>query len=231
MMNVARPLVSLTLDDGRRSQYETAWPILQRRNMRATFYITSGFVDGRSSMRREQVVELHRVGNEIGAHTITHPDLTVLSAPELHRQLFLARMRISHWIDASVSTFAAPGGKYDDQVLRAIERNYESHRTVLEGVNRRGSLIPHELRAINIYSYVTRRHIEPWLEQTKAENGWLILTIHGVEPGPDTWSSTPETFEGILAAVQESGIEVATVGAAFAEFSRGAESEGVACAT
>jgi peptidoglycan/xylan/chitin deacetylase (PgdA/CDA1 family) len=223
MMNVARPLVSLTFDDGRRSQYETAWPILQRRNLLATFYITSGYVDGRGYIRREELIRLANDGNEIGAHTTAHPDITILGPDELRHQLHTARERLEWWIGASVAQFASPGGSYNDDVLPEIMRTYDSHRTVLEGLNRRGALTPYELRAVNIYSYVTRRHIERWIEQAQGANAWLILTMHGILPEPDHWSSSPETFEDILAAVQESGIEVVTVGAALAEFSKGAE--------
>jgi peptidoglycan/xylan/chitin deacetylase (PgdA/CDA1 family) len=42
-----RPIVSLTFDDGYRDNLDVAAPILEREGLRATFFVTTGFVEGR----------------------------------------------------------------------------------------------------------------------------------------------------------------------------------------
>ena len=80
----------ITIDDGYRSVYEFAFPVLQEFGMTATLFLTVGAdrakgnarppaVDGRSMLCWKEVDEMHRYGFSIGAHTLTHPDVTRVS--------------------------------------------------------------------------------------------------------------------------------------------------------
>jgi peptidoglycan/xylan/chitin deacetylase (PgdA/CDA1 family) len=77
-----RGMVSLTFDDGWRSQYGVARPELNRRNLKGTFYSGSNAVrDGNwvCCMSATELRQLAADGHEIGSHTASHPDLTQLS--------------------------------------------------------------------------------------------------------------------------------------------------------
>lgn len=74
-----RAAISLTFDDGLRSQQEIALPALDQRGLRATFYLNPRGKDedpGREETWEEYLrrwLPAHRQGHEIGNHTILHP--------------------------------------------------------------------------------------------------------------------------------------------------------------
>ncbi|MFB6190842.1 MAG: polysaccharide deacetylase family protein [Candidatus Nanohaloarchaea archaeon] len=68
----------LTFDDGLKSSYRAA-DVLEDLGARATFYIITGLMgelwDGAEVMSWSQVKELDDRGHEVGAHTVSHPNL------------------------------------------------------------------------------------------------------------------------------------------------------------
>ena len=102
-------VVSLTFDDGDATQYQTR-TMLSSRGFHATYFLNSGNIGTDSSyMTWAQVQNLYSDGNEIGGHTITHPDLTTLSATEAAREVCYDRnIILSHGYP--VTDFAYPFG-------------------------------------------------------------------------------------------------------------------------
>ena len=110
---VYRTVVSLTFDDGRASQ-ATAGELLAAHNMHATFYLNSGLVGSTGFLSWAQVNSLAAAGNEIGGHTIDHPDLTTLTAAEATQEVCGDRTAlIANVPGASVVSFAYPFGNSD----------------------------------------------------------------------------------------------------------------------
>src|SRR5262245_56542395 len=62
----------LTFDDGHVSNYELALPVLLECQLKATFFVTAGFIGTGVTMNWEQIRALHTAGMEIGSHTLTH---------------------------------------------------------------------------------------------------------------------------------------------------------------
>lgn len=73
--NGKRAAVSLTFDDGRKSQIEFGIPILNRYGIKATFYVIPSWVKSRLPEWREVVAAGHQIGN----HTLHHPGTGNLS--------------------------------------------------------------------------------------------------------------------------------------------------------
>jgi peptidoglycan/xylan/chitin deacetylase (PgdA/CDA1 family) len=75
---------SITLDDGLMSQYTYALPILDQHGLKASFFlIGDALTDGPPAIYRygywSQFQQIAAEGHEVGAHTMTHTDLTTLS--------------------------------------------------------------------------------------------------------------------------------------------------------
>jgi len=97
-------LAALTFDDGMRNNYEVALPILAEYSIPATVYVTIGFIDGTSPwiaasgdgamMTRDQLRELLAAGWELGAHTMTHPDLSTLDYDACLREVRESRIAL-----------------------------------------------------------------------------------------------------------------------------------------
>jgi peptidoglycan/xylan/chitin deacetylase (PgdA/CDA1 family) len=113
--------VVLTFDDGYMDAYTTALPLLQQRGYVATFYIVSGFVGQPGYMSWNEVRALRDAGMEIGAHTVSHPDLTTLGLDDIRAQVAQSGAAISAEIGLPVLSFCYPGGRYNETVA-AIAR-------------------------------------------------------------------------------------------------------------
>src|SRR5437879_2132540 len=64
-----------------------------------------------------QLQSLHGAGVEIGAHTVTHPDLTALPAEQATAELAECRRTLEDILDAAVTVAAYPFGKADASTL------------------------------------------------------------------------------------------------------------------
>jgi hypothetical protein len=110
----------ITFDDGHRSNYEFALPILERHNLRARFFITAGWTGQRAGyMDANEVRALHAGGQQIGAHGWSHALLTHCTDRELDRELAGARQKLEDELGASVTTMSLPGGRANARVLEA----------------------------------------------------------------------------------------------------------------
>jgi peptidoglycan/xylan/chitin deacetylase (PgdA/CDA1 family) len=115
--------VVITFDDGYRSVYEEAFPVLQRYNMTATVFLTTGIrktkrlpsMEGRPMLSWREIREMHRAGITFGAHTLTHPDLTRLPADRIEAEIVGSKSAIEDALSSAVETFAYPYGRYDNR--------------------------------------------------------------------------------------------------------------------
>ena len=104
-------IVSLSFDDGWNDQ-ETAYSALAAHGLTGTFYVNSGTIGSPGHLTWSQLESLNAAGNEIGGHTLSHPDLTTLSAGEAQHEIGDDRENLlSHGF--VVNNFAYPFGAYD----------------------------------------------------------------------------------------------------------------------
>lgn len=118
-------VVALTFDDGFADVITHALPQLRRHGFSATFFITNEYLGMPQMMPESAVTELSREGMEIGAHTLTHPDLRKLSEAELLRELREGRHHLEQLTGQEVHSFAYPFGYYNQKVSQAAAHEYE----------------------------------------------------------------------------------------------------------
>ncbi|NEA30396.1 polysaccharide deacetylase family protein [Streptomyces sp. SID13031] len=80
--------VSLTFNDGLRSQYQYAGPVLKSHNVNGTFYVSSRIIDANAPgyFATWDADSLYRDGNEIGGLSKDHIDLTDPSTTQAYKQ-------------------------------------------------------------------------------------------------------------------------------------------------
>jgi peptidoglycan/xylan/chitin deacetylase (PgdA/CDA1 family) len=130
----SKPVV-ITLDDGYKDLYTTAYPILLAHHFKAVAYIVAGFLGAPNNVNRDQVVEMSANGIEIASHTVSHVDLTKTPDGELQRQLNDARADLEALVGKPVLDFAYPAGRYDGRVIAAVKAaGYQTATTTEPGV-------------------------------------------------------------------------------------------------
>jgi len=126
----------VTFDDGYQSIYTKAFSILQRYGMLATVFLTVEERDtarptdrlpslnGRSMLNWNEIYEMHRWGIEFGAHTCTHPDLTLIPHHLVKKEVCDSKVIIEDALGTPVSCFAYPYGRYNHRVRNIVQEHY-----------------------------------------------------------------------------------------------------------
>ncbi|MBT1004350.1 polysaccharide deacetylase family protein [Paenarthrobacter sp. DKR-5] len=208
-------MVSVTFDDGWASQFQHALPVLERYGIPATLYLISGSIgDSPSYMTASQVKAFAARGDEIAAHTVTHPHLTQLSAARLDAELRQGQADLRRLFGASAAVdFASPYGEYNDATLKAIRKYYATQRSTDTGYNTAAGYNPSNLLVQNIDAHTSAATVRGWAARAESSKSWLILVYHeiGASLGGDIYHSDTAVFEAQMREIDSSPLEAVTV--------------------
>ena len=124
----------LTFDDGYKSHYDNAFPILKKYNAKGVFFIISSKPDNDSNYASwNQLKEMAENGQEIASHTVSHPNLANLSRAKIKNELEISKNTIEEKIGKLVISFCYPAGKYDERVVEIVKENYLFARATKQG--------------------------------------------------------------------------------------------------
>ena len=122
-------LAALSFDDGMEDNHSVLLPILRDYAIPATVYVTTGLIgqanpwlapeSGARMMIEDELRELAAAGVELGAHTVTHPDLSRLDHAACLREMTESREAIERLTGATVKTFAYPFCRYGQEAVAA----------------------------------------------------------------------------------------------------------------
>jgi peptidoglycan/xylan/chitin deacetylase (PgdA/CDA1 family) len=116
-----KPVV-LTFDDGYLDNYANAFPALRDSGFTGTFFIITDFVGQTEYMTWEQAIEMTSSGMDLESHSLDHPDLSVLSASSLSRQMADSRAVLEKRLGKPVRYISYPAGRYSAAVVRAAQQ-------------------------------------------------------------------------------------------------------------
>lgn len=135
--------LALTFDDGYSDAFSHVLPTLQRYGLTATFYVISDFVGRPGYLSWAELAVLRAAGMEVGAHSVSHVDLTALDEVEAKRQIAQSKADLSRALGIEVRSFCYPAGRYD----RAIEGFVEA-AGFLSATTTRGDADEYDLMAL-----------------------------------------------------------------------------------
>jgi peptidoglycan/xylan/chitin deacetylase (PgdA/CDA1 family) len=128
-----RPVV-ISFDDGYRSDFTHAAPVLRRLRWPGVLDLALNNLRA-GDITAPEVRRLIAWGWEIDSHTLTHPDLTTLGPAGLRRELTGSRAEIRRRFGQPASFFCYPYGRYDPQVVAAVKAaGYQAATTEREGL-------------------------------------------------------------------------------------------------
>lgn len=115
----ARPVV-ISFDDGYASQHRHAGRILRARRWPGVLNLTLSNLDTAGGLRRAEVRRLLADGWELGAHSLTHPDLTRVTPAALHDEVAGSRAALQDAFATPVDFYCYPSGRVDATVAAAV---------------------------------------------------------------------------------------------------------------
>ncbi|MBX3743056.1 MAG: polysaccharide deacetylase family protein [Akkermansiaceae bacterium] len=143
--------VVITLDDGWKSVYTDAFPILKEYKYPFTLYLYKSYVDGGGkALTTGMIEEMLAAGATLGSHSVSHPYPGTVKAMRkkgadaydafLRKELGESKRFLeSQFPKHKATTYAYPGGFYTEEMLPlADEFGYTHLFTVLPGKVKRG---------------------------------------------------------------------------------------------
>lgn len=216
-----RALLSIDFDDGWRSVYQNALPILNKYGLVTTQYILTDTFNDPEHMTIAMIQVLKDQDSEISSHSVSHRHLTTLSAAELTNELFNSQAILQQTFGNSgvANNFASPFGEYNTTVINEIKKYYSSHRSVDTGFNSKDTFNIYNIKVQNIVNTTTIGEIQGWINEALNTNTWLVLVYHEVGTTYDGTKFTTATndFDAQMNAIKQSGIVVETTNQALDE--------------
>lgn len=137
--------VVITIDDGYRSVYDIAFPILKKYGFKATLFLYTDFIGGSAALSWPQIQEMYRSGLvDMQSHTKAHNDLSFDPNNEnldehrqrIRQELDSAHSVIGRQLSISPTILAYPFGNSSDETIKHLKaRQYELAVTVQRGSN------------------------------------------------------------------------------------------------
>lgn len=211
------PVITFTFDDFPRTALSEGGRMLREAGWKGTFYTAGSFcervVDGIPYFSREDLVQVHDDGHEIGCHTFSHIDLRSLTVPEILEDLrrnamFMRTVLPGH----TSSSFAYPFGELNLRRKALLAKQFPICRGVSGGLNR-GRIDLAQLRSVLLTAASFEElRIDSWLERALASKAWLIFLTHDVSDDPSPYGCRTNVFAKIIDSISKRGIKVLPVG-------------------
>jgi peptidoglycan/xylan/chitin deacetylase (PgdA/CDA1 family) len=128
--------VVVTFDDGYQDFATIAFPEIHARGWNCTLFLPTGKIGGfkdwghsrvldRRLLNWQDAAELAEAGVELGAHGVTHADLTRLPASAAHGEIIASKRIIEERVGCQVTSFAFPYGTSNRRLRAAVSPHYE----------------------------------------------------------------------------------------------------------
>ncbi|MGV8107203.1 MAG: polysaccharide deacetylase family protein [Nitrososphaerota archaeon] len=129
--NTNNKVVVINFDDGRKTQFTLAKPILDKYGFKATFYVVCNYADNKKGyMTWEEIETLDKEGHDIGSHSMRHVHLSNLTKKDIQYEIGNSKKCLQdHGIQATSFAYPFNDGANVKKVTSMVSKYYELART------------------------------------------------------------------------------------------------------
>jgi len=199
--NGAKGAVSFTFDDGDKSQLSQAIPELDKRKIRATFFLHIGAIDDFGPWKQADAA-----GHEIGSHGVTHKHIT---PADEERDVSLANTTLVDTFGHPIWSFAYPFC----EAPASLQQWVGKFHIVARGGGGSGK----EPDWLNLPAFIATadKEIGPYqtaINEALGNGSWSVFMFHGIGWGTGGLTVKTATLAAVLDYVQGKDLWVAPFG-------------------
>jgi peptidoglycan/xylan/chitin deacetylase (PgdA/CDA1 family) len=206
------PIITITFDDGWKSIFTEAFPLLEEFGVNTTQFIASGVIDLPSYMSAGQIKAMQAGHHEIGSHSDTHARLPELDALSLEHEVSGSKTLLEAIFGHEIEGFASPYSEHNATTEAVIKTAYSYHRTTdWPYINEAEGFDEYDIFSFPIRRNTSDTELATLIAQTQRTKSWLVLTYHNLSEGEDEYGVTAQQFRRQLQLIKDSGIKTATI--------------------
>ena len=173
-------IVTTSWDDGHELDLKLA-DLLNKYNLKGTFYIPK--ISNLKSLTDENLKEISKT-QEIGAHTLTHPDLREISLGEAEKEIVGSKEYLENLLNKEVEMFCYPKGRYNQDIKNLIKKaGFIGARTTKKYSIKKPEDFFEIRTTVNVYPFPLRKrnknyyHLSKFLFQPLTKGFFKILKL------------------------------------------------------
>lgn len=129
-----KPII-ITFDDGYQNFYQNAFPLFRDKKMTAVSFVIYNFIGKSDYMDASEIKKINDYGIEVGSHTLSHPDLTKITADKAKTEIENSKVGLEALLGGRIISFCYPSGKFSDATeLLVKEAGYSYAVTTKSGI-------------------------------------------------------------------------------------------------
>ncbi len=143
--DIIKKTVVLTFDDGFLSHYKNVFPILQKYNYHATFFVSTGCLGSQMdncenkpqpTLDWPELLKMNKSSLiDIEPHGVTHNELDNLNNKQVKKEANQSKKEIEERLNKKCDFFAYPRGKYNEKIIQILkEQGFKAAVIIEEGL-------------------------------------------------------------------------------------------------
>lgn len=207
--------IVLTFDDSYRSHLPASQK-LEMSGMCATFYVVSGQLraDGyyTAYLSAQEVAQMSAHGHDIESHTVTHTDLTTLSASAVDQELTQSQATLRQITGKTPMHLAYPYAAHNSAVRTATAAVYSTGRLYYNALSEittspSGAYI---MPGLGVEQATSLAQAKSYVDWAQANDRTLLLIFHDID-GTGAYAWPRSDFDALVSYIAQSGVDVRTL--------------------
>ncbi|MCG3116578.1 MAG: polysaccharide deacetylase family protein [Candidatus Manganitrophus sp. SA1] len=227
----SKPCVIFAMDDGARTQYSEGFPIFQNFGIRGTLFVYGSNIGDPAFLTEANLHEFHDAGWEIGNHSYTHPDFTLLTQSEIENEIAQNRTWLNDRGFTEALNLLAPPYSVLNPTIEAAAAA-QGIRLMRGGTNKRQPFAKGIPKRYDIYTSELDYRFsldtaKGYIDAAVREGSCQIFTFHNIVSNPDEVGEWPT---GDLQPLLQYAVDLKNAGTlnilTLGEFDRGTTATG-----
>lgn len=209
----AYPMCSMWFDDGWKTTYTEAFPVMKEKNFNGILSVIGSHVNYPNFCSETELDTMYDTGWDFVNHTYDHPDLTKLDAQEAEYEIASGQNYLSsHGYTRACANFVPPYSATNDSVNDIIIKYAATSRAACSSYNHLPITDPYRIGFMEVTSDTTLAMVKEWIDYAIKYDLWLVLLFHSIESPADVNTKYDiNSFREIIGYLDEKRSEIKVV--------------------